>query len=225
MIASQTMRRTAVATLAVAVMSLAFAAAHTSATTVPPDDAAPGNCAGVDPASIADLPVHEAAGELDDLSMLTAAVAASSLDDQLATEGPFTIFAPSNAAISEIPTNVLDSMLADPDLLDSILHYHVVVGEALPLDMLFGDLETLNGVLTIAVEGDTVVINGGEATVVCPDIVTANATIHIIDHVLQPVDDSACPGGSSVPGSSAPDGSVPMASAPASSTPGSSVPC
>jgi hypothetical protein len=79
--------------------------------------------------------------------------------------------------------------------------------------------------LTIAVEGDTVVINGGEATVVCPDIVTANATIHIIDHVLQPVDDSACPGGSSVPGSSAPDGSVPMASAPASSTPGSSVPC
>jgi uncharacterized surface protein with fasciclin (FAS1) repeats len=206
-------------------MSLAFAAAHTSATTVPPDDAAPGNCAGVDPASIADLPVHEAAGELDDLSMLTAAVAASSLDDQLATEGPFTIFAPSNAAISEIPTNVLDSMLADPDLLDSILHYHVVVGEALPSDMLFGDLETLNGVLTIAVEGDTVVINGGEATVVCPDIVTANATIHIIDHVLQPVDDSACPGGSSVPGSSAPDGSVPMASAPASSTPGSSVPC
>ena len=151
--------------------------------------------------------------------MLTAAVAASSLDDQLAAEGPFTIFAPSNAAISEIPTNVLDSMLADPALLDSILTYHVVVGEALPSDMLSGDLETLNGVLTIAVEGDTVVINGGEATVVCPDIVTANATIHIIDHVLQPVDDTACPGGSSVPGSSAPDGSVPMTSAPGPASP------
>ena len=68
--------------------------------------------------------------------MLTAAVAASSLDDQLAAEGPFTIFAPSNAAISEIPTNVLDSMLADPALLDSILSYHVVVGEALPADAL-----------------------------------------------------------------------------------------
>ena len=220
MIATQTMRRTAVATLAVAAMSLAFAAApHVG------DHRSTGRCGrrglcGVDPAAIAALPVHEAAAELEDLSMLTAAVAASSLDDQLAAEGPFTIFAPSNAAISEIPTNVLDSMLADPDLLDSILNYHVVVGEALPSDMLSGDLETLNGVLTIAVEGDTVVINGGEATVVCPDIVTANATIHIIDHVLQPVDDTACPGGSSVPGSSAPESSAPMTSAP-----GSSVPC
>ena len=174
----------------------------------------------MDAASIAELSVHEAADELEDLSMLTAAISASSLDDQLAGDGPFTIFAPSNAAISEIPTNVLDSMLADPALLDSILSYHVVVGEALPSDMLFGDLETLNGTLTISVEGDTVVLNGGEATVVCPDIVTANATIHVIDHVLQPVDDSACPGASSVPGSSAPESSAPMTSAP-----GSSVPC
>ncbi len=227
MTALKTMRRTAAATLAVASMSLAFAAAQTSATTVPPDDAsAPaGECTLYDPAVVAGLPVHEAAAELDELSMLTAAVAASSLDDQLATEGPFTIFAPSNAAISEIPTNVLDSMLADPALLDSILSYHVVVGEALPSDMLVGELETLNGVLTITAEGDTVLINGGEATVVCPDIVTANATIHVIDHVLQPVDDTACPGGSSVPGSSTPDGSVPMGSEPDPSTPGSSVPC
>lgn len=225
MIATQTMRRTAAATLSVALISLAFTAAHTSATTVPPDDAAAGHCAGVDPASIADLPVHEAAAQLEDLSMLTAAVAASSLDDQLATEGPFTIFAPSNAAVSEIPTNVLDSMLADPALLDSILSYHIVVGEALPSDMLVGELETLNGALTITAEGDTVVINGGEATVVCPDIVTANATIHVIDHVLQPVDDTACPGGSTVPGGSAPESSAPMASTPDSSVPGSSVPC
>ena len=91
-------------------------------------------------------------------------------------------------------------MLADPDLLDSILSYHVVVGEALPSDMLFGDLETLNGSLTIAVDGDTVVINGGEATVMCPDIVTANATIHVIDHVLQPADDAGCPGEQQRPG-------------------------
>ena len=227
MTALKTMRRTAAATLAVASMSLAFAAAQTSATTVPPDDApAPsGECTLYDPAVVAGLPVHEAAAELDELSMLTAAFAASSLDDQLATEGPFTIFAPSNAAVSEIPTNVLDSMLADPALLDSILSYHVVVGEALPSDMLVGELETLNGVLTITAEGDTLLINGGEATVVCPDIVTANATIHVIDHVLQPVDDTACPGGSSVPGSSTPDGSVPMGSEPDPSTPGSSVPC
>ena len=52
--------------------------------------------------------------------------------------------------------------------------------------------------------GEKVVINGGAATVVCPDIITADATIHVIDHVLQPVDEMACPGGSSVPGSSTP---------------------
>jgi transforming growth factor-beta-induced protein len=215
----KTFRRTLAASLAVAAASLAFAAAHTSATTVPPDDSAASDCSGVDPASIADLSVHEAAAELEDLSMMTAAVAASSLDDQLAGDGPFTIFAPSNAAISEIPTNVLDSMLADPALLDSILSYHVVVGEALPADMLVGDVETLNGTLTIAMDGETVVINDGEATVVCPDIVTANATIHIIDHVLQPVGDAVCPGGSTVPGS------APLTSAPMTSAPGSSVPC
>ena len=79
--------------------------------------------------------------------------------------------------------------------------------------------------MTISLEGDALVINGGEATVICSGIVTANATIHVIDHVLQPVDDTACPGGSSVPGSSTPDGSVPMGSAPDPSTPGSSVPC
>jgi uncharacterized surface protein with fasciclin (FAS1) repeats len=218
--ALQTMRRTAAATLAIAGMSIAFAAAHTSATTVPPDDAAEGECPGVDAAAIAALPVHEAAGRLEDLSTFTAAIEASSLDDQLAGGGPFTIFAPSNAAMSEIPTNVLDSLLADPALLDSILSYHVVVGEALPSDMLVGDVETLNGTLTISVDGDTVVINEGEATIVCPDIVTADATIHVIDQVLQPVDDMACPGGSSVPGSSSPDSSLPMAT-----VPGSSVPC
>ena len=221
----KTICHTAAATLAVVVLSLVLTA-PASATTVPPggtaagEDSQPSDCAGVDAAAIAELSVHEAAVELEELSMLTAAISASSLDDQLAGDGPFTIFAPSNAAISEIPANVLDSMLADPALLDSILSYHVVVGEALPSDMLVGDVETLNGTLTITVEGDMVVLNGGEATVVCPDIVTADATIHIIDHVLQPVDDSACPGASSVPGSSAPESSAPMTSAP-----GSSVPC
>ena len=218
------MRRTAVTTLAVVGLSLTTVAARTSATTVPPDAAAggpPGGCTLYDPAVLAGLPVHEAAAQLPELSTFTAAVAASSLDDQLAGAGPFTIFAPSNAAMSEIPTNVLDSLLADPELLDSILGYHIVVGEALPSDMLFGDLATLNGTLSIAVDGDTVVINGGEATVVCPDVITADATIHVIDHVLQPAGESGCPGASSsVPGSSAP-----MASTPDSSSPSSSTPC
>ena len=227
--ATKTMRRTTAVTLAVAAASLTFTAARTSATTVPSDDSAAGgapvgDCDWVDPAAVADLPVHDAAAQLDELSTFSAAIAASSLDDQLATEGPFTIFAPSNAAMSEIPTNVLDSMLADPDLLDSVLSYHVVVGEALSAEDLAaaGSVETPNGSLTVAMEGDALVLNSGEATVTCAGIVTADATVHVIDHVLQPAGDmtGGCPGASSIPGSS-----MPMASVPDPSTPGSSVPC
>ncbi len=169
-------------------------------------------CTLYDPAVVAGLPVHEAAAELDELSMLSAAVAASSLDDQLAGEGPFTIFAPSERGDQRDPDERprLDARRPRPARLDPQLPRRRRRGAA--VDMLFGDLETLNGALTIAVEGDTVVLNGGEATVVCPDIVTANATIHVIDHVLQPVDDTACPGGSSVPGGSTPESSVPMTS-------------
>lgn len=225
----QSMRRTAVATLAVAAASFTFAAAHTSASTVPADAVAAsggpaGDCDWVDPAAIADLPVHEAAAQLEELSTFSAAIAASSLDDQLAAEGPFTIFAPSNAAMSEIPTNVLDSMLADPALLDSILSYHVVAGEALSAEDLAaaGSVETSSGSLTLTLDGDVLTINGGEATVTCAGVVTADATIHVIDHVLQPAGDIAgrCPGASSLPGSS-----TPLSSVPDSSTPGSSVPC
>ena len=225
--ATKRMRRTAAVTIVVAAASLTFTAAQTSATTVPSDDTAAGDapagdCDWVDPAAVADLNVHEAAAELEELSTFTAAVGASSLVDQLAGEGPFTIFAPSNAAMSEIPTNVLDSMLADIDLLDSILSYHIVVGEALGADDLAaaGTVETANGALTLAADGDVLVVNDGAATVTCSGIVTANAVVHVIDHVLQPADITGCPGGSSVPGSSTPDGSVPD-----SSTPGSSVPC
>jgi uncharacterized surface protein with fasciclin (FAS1) repeats len=227
MTAPHTLRRTAAATLAVATASLALTAAHTSATTVPPGDAPVGDCAWVDPAAVADLPVHEAAAELDELSTFMAAIAASSLDEQLAGDGPFTILAPSNAAMSEIPTNVLDSMLADPDLLDSVLGYHVVVGEALSPENLAaaGTVQTLNGPVAVALAGDTLQLNGGEATVTCSGIVTADATVYVIDHVLQPADSMAgCPGGSSVPGTSTPEGSVPTSSVPDSSTPGSSVP-
>jgi uncharacterized surface protein with fasciclin (FAS1) repeats len=230
--ATKRMRRAAAVTIVVAAASLTFTAAQTSATTVPSDDTAAGDapagdCDWVDPAAVADLNVHEPAAELEELSTFTAAIEASSLVDQLAGDGPFTIFAPSNAAMSEIPTNVLDSMLADTDLLDSILSYHVVVGDAFGADDLAaaGTVETLGGTLTLAAEGDVLVVNDGAATVTCSGIVTADAVIHVIDHVLQPADVTGCPGGSSVPGSSTPDGSVPMASTPDSSTPGSSVPC
>jgi uncharacterized surface protein with fasciclin (FAS1) repeats len=228
MTATHTPRRIAAATIAIAALSLTFATAHTSATTVPPDgtSSASGECTLFDPAVVAGLPVTEAAAEIDELATFSAAAAASSLHDQLAGAGPFTIFAPSNDAFSRIPTNVFDAILADTDLLDSILSAHIVVGQALSPDELAaaGTVDSLVGPIAVSLDGDVLVLNGGEARVTCAGIATADATVYIIDQVLQPPLEGGCPGGSSVPGSSTPGSSVPMASVPDSSVPGSSVP-
>ena len=174
-----------------------------------------GECDWVDPAAVADLPVHVAADELSELSTMSAAISATDLSTQLAGGGPFTIFAPTNDAFTDIPENVWDSIIADPELLSSILGYHVVVGEALGTDDLVaaGTVETLSGPLEITADGETIVVNGGEATVTCAGIQTADATIYVIDRVLQPATNDiagggGCPG-SSVPGSSVPDASTP----------------
>lgn len=158
---------------------------------------------------MADDTAGTAAGNNPELSTLVAAVEAAGLGDVLNGEGPFTIFAPDNAAFDKIPANVLDSILADTELLTSILTYHVVSGEALSsVDLAeAGTAVTVNGAeLAFALDGETLTVNGDEATVVCADIAVGNGIVHIVDSVLQPPSDDLSGGGSSssTP-SSAPD--------------------
>jgi transforming growth factor-beta-induced protein len=158
---------------------------------------------------MADDTAGTAAANNPELSTLVAAVEAAGLGDTLNGEGPFTIFAPNNAAFDEIPTNVLDSILADTELLTSILTYHVVSGDALSSADLAeaGTATTVNGAeLAFALDGETLTINGDEAVVVCADIAVGNGIVHIVDSVLQPPSDDlgGLDGSSSVP-SSAPD--------------------
>ena len=156
---------------------------------------------------MADDPAATAAANNPDLSTLVAAVDAAGLTDTLNGGGPFTIIAPNNAAFDKIPTNVLDSILADSDLLTSILTYLVISGEALSAADLAegGTAVTVNGAeLTFALDRDTLTINGDEATVVCADIPVGNGIVQIVDSVLQPPSDDLGIDGSSVP-SSAPD--------------------
>ena len=123
-------------------------------------------------------------------------------------EGPFTVFVPNNAAFEKIPQNVIDSILADADLLNSILTYHVVSGQAVaPADLVAaGSIETAGGaVLEITQEGDVISINGGEATVVCGGIPVANGYLYIIDTVLQPPSSDVGADGSTSVASSGPD--------------------
>ena len=125
------------------------------------------------------------------LSTLGAAVEAAGLTDTLNGEGPFTIFAPSNSAFGKIPPGDLDAVLADPaGALTDILTLHVVVGQRLSTTDLVdaGTIDSMAGTLTIDQFGDRVTVDAGSgpAIVVCGDIQTANATVHIIDTVLLP---------------------------------------
>jgi uncharacterized surface protein with fasciclin (FAS1) repeats len=122
------------------------------------------------------------------------AVQAAGLEETLRGEGPFTVFAPTDAAFEKLPAGTLDALLADPAGLASILTYHVVAGEVMAADVADLDGEavtTVNGAtFTVNVEADgSVTITdgaGNTATVVTTDITTSNGVIHVIDSVLLP---------------------------------------
>ncbi len=123
------------------------------------------------------------------LSTLVAAVQAAGLVDTLNSDGPFTIFAPANPAFDALPEGTLDAVLADTDLLTSILTLHVVAGEQLSSTDLaeLDSVTTVNGAdITLEVADDGTLMVNGQASVGCADIQTANATVHVIDAVLMP---------------------------------------
>lgn len=129
--------------------------------------------------------IVDAAVATDDLSTLVTAVTAAELVDVLSSEGPFTVFAPVNAAFAALPDGTLDSLLADPSgALTDILTYHVVAGAVLSTDLVEGMVPTLNGA-NVAVSLDNgVQIN--DANVVIADIEVGNGVVHVIDSVLLP---------------------------------------
>jgi len=116
---------------------------------------------------------------------LATALTEAGLVDTLKGEGPFTVFAPTDEAFGKLPEEDLKAILADKELLTSILTYHVVPGKVMAADV--GGLETAETVqgqeLTVATDGG-VKIN--EATVVSTDIEASNGVIHVIDTVLVP---------------------------------------
>jgi uncharacterized surface protein with fasciclin (FAS1) repeats len=123
------------------------------------------------------------------LSTLVAAVTEAGLVDTLNSDGPFTIFAPANPAFEALGEEAVASVLADKDLLTSILTLHVVAGEQLSSTDLaeLDSVTTVNGAdITFEVADDGTLMVNGQATVGCADVSTANATVHIIDAVLMP---------------------------------------
>lgn len=116
---------------------------------------------------------------------LVAAIEAAGLVDTLKGDGPFTVFAPTDAAFAKLPPGTVEALLADKAKLTAVLTYHVVAGRVTAADV--GGLTTATTVQGGALAIDTsagVKIN--DATVVTPDVMASNGVIHVIDTVLLP---------------------------------------
>jgi uncharacterized surface protein with fasciclin (FAS1) repeats len=126
------------------------------------------------------------AAETPDLSTLVQAVEAAGLTGTLQTDGPFTLFAPTNDAFAALPEGALDELLADPEQLAQVLLYHVVPGTVMAADISDGmEAETAQGdIVTFGMADGVVRVN--DAAVIAPDLSAYNGVIHIIDGVLLP---------------------------------------
>ncbi len=115
---------------------------------------------------------------------LATALQAAGLVDTLKGPGPFTVFAPTDAAFAKVPKAQLDALLADKAKLAAVLTYHVVPGTVMAKDVKAGKVKTVQGSeLTIATAGGVMVDN---AKVTATDIVADNGVIHVIDSVVIP---------------------------------------
>jgi uncharacterized surface protein with fasciclin (FAS1) repeats len=132
--------------------------------------------------------IVDIASTTDGFGTLVAAVSAADLVDTLNSDGPFTVFAPTDDAFAALPPGVLDALLLpeNKELLTKILTYHVVSGQVMAADVTDGDVATVEGQNVTISTADGVTINGAKVTQT--DIVGSNGVIHVIDAVILPPD-------------------------------------
>lgn len=122
-----------------------------------------------------------------DHTTLVAAVKAAGLVETLSKAGPFTIFAPTNAAFAKLPAGTVESLLLPENKakLVAILTYHVVAAKVMAAEVTTGEVPTLNGkILSVKADGMGVTVN--KAKVVATDLVGTNGVIHVVDTVILP---------------------------------------
>jgi uncharacterized surface protein with fasciclin (FAS1) repeats len=146
---------------------------------VPTDPSDPGSVEGM-----AVDPVATAASNNPLLKTLTAAVEAAGLVDTLNSAENLTVFAPTDEAFAAIPKKDLNALLKDKKALTQVLTHHVIGQRLSPADVA-GEQETLAGD-TLTVDGSGEDFTIGDASVVCGNVQTANATVYVVDQVLMP---------------------------------------
>ena len=132
-----------------------------------------------------------------DVSTLVSAVTAAGLGETLSGPGPFTVFAPTNAAFAKVDKATLDGLMK-PDMktqLGDVLKYHVVAGKVTSADLAkmikdgngTATVKTLNGTLKVSMDGEKIVLTdskGGKSTVTGADMMASNGVVHAIDTVV-----------------------------------------
>lgn len=128
--------------------------------------------------------IVDVASKAGNFNTLVTAVKAADLVDTLKGPGPFTVFAPTDAAFAKVPKAKLDALLADKSALAKVLTYHVVPGKVMAAEVKAGKVKTVQGQeLTVTTKGGVMVDN---AKVVATDVAASNGVIHAIDTVLMP---------------------------------------
>ncbi|MCP4884733.1 MAG: fasciclin domain-containing protein [Flavobacteriales bacterium] len=122
-----------------------------------------------------------------DLSTLVDALVAANLTEALSGPGPFTVFAPSNAAFAKLDPDIVNDIISTPSLLTALLTYHVASAE-LTSDVLNGSVQTLLSGQSLSVVNSGGVTINGTANVTTADVLASNGVIHVIDEVLIPED-------------------------------------
>jgi uncharacterized surface protein with fasciclin (FAS1) repeats len=129
--------------------------------------------------------IVETAIEAGQFNTLVAAVKAAGLVETLSGKGPFTVFAPNDAAFAKIPKATLDGLLKDKAKLTAVLTYHVVSGKVMAKDVMkMKSAKTLQGGSLTIDTSDGVKVDG--AKVIQADIEVSNGVCHMIDSVLMP---------------------------------------
>jgi uncharacterized surface protein with fasciclin (FAS1) repeats len=130
--------------------------------------------------------IVDTAAAAGNFTTLATALQAAGLVDTLKSEGPFTVFAPTDAAFAMLPAGTVEQLLADPDQLRAILTYHVVPGAVSAADVVnLTSATTVQGQpIQIAVMDGSVHVN--QASVQAADVMARNGIIHVIDAVLLP---------------------------------------
>lgn len=135
------------------------------------------------------MSIAEIAAADEQFSTLVTALEAADLTGLLASDGAYTVFAPTNEAFAQLPDGTLDALLEDPDgALTDVLLYHVIDEVAMAEEVVGLDsVTTLQGEpLTIEVDTDNISLNDGRVGINTADIMATNGVIHIVDNVLLP---------------------------------------